>query len=350
MSEQEPNQADAEVGRALASAAHDMFCDGLRAQGFRFGEESDAGLRTHSQLRPFAELTRQEQERYFERVRDYLSRLAASGYTIGPAPSAGSDSSDPEIEIEKLAELEHERRIQVKLNDGWRYSSKSDRSQKLHRALIPWRTLSLADRFRLPAFQASALGPGELPAPKKEIVRESVRAILTLLSKAGFTTVSEASASAISASSSIDTVGPSPDTAAFGRLVFISARSLDYDHANAVYRFLIANDVAAFFSRESLPALGISDYRKQIDHALERADHMVVVTSSAEHACSPWVEAEWGFFINEKRSGRKSGNLLTLVVGGLKPADLPPSLRYYEIIPFEEFEKVLDYVRPRPDR
>jgi hypothetical protein len=73
---------------------------------------------------------------------------------------------------------------------------------------------------------------------------------------------------------------------------------------------------------------------------------MVVVASSAQHVKSPWVEAEWGLFINEKRSGRKAGNVITLAVGSLQPADLPSSLRYYEVIPFgpESFERVLRYV------
>ena len=61
---------------------------------------------------------------------------------------------------------------------------------------------------------------------------------------------------------------------------------------------------------------------------------------------SPWVEAEWGFFINEKRSGRKSGNLVTVVTEGLLPKELPPSLRYYEVLSLQpdSFEKLLRYV------
>jgi hypothetical protein len=114
--------------------------------------------------------------------------------------------------------------------------------------------------------------------------------------------------------------------------VFVSAKSADYDAAKLVYDYLVAQGLDAFFSDDSLPALGNSDYRKVIDHALEESTHMVVVTTSRENVESPWVEAEWGFFINEKRSNRKSGNLVTVVSGGLKPGDLPPSLRYYEVL------------------
>jgi hypothetical protein len=131
--------------------------------------------------------------------------------------------------------------------------------------------------------------------------------------------------------------------------VFISAKSVDYQYANQVYMYLTEHGVRAFFSHESLPELGNSDYRKEIDNKLEEVQHMVVVVSSVEHAKSPWVEAEWGFFINEKRSGRKKGNLITVTVGSMRPAELPASLRYYEVIPFntEALETVARYVSPR---
>jgi hypothetical protein len=129
--------------------------------------------------------------------------------------------------------------------------------------------------------------------------------------------------------------------------VFVSAKSGDYEYAAQVYRRLGDAGVAAFFSQESLPALGNADYRREIDRALDEADHMIVVTSSIDHVLASWVEAEWGFFINEKRSGRKRGNLVTVVVGALRPTDLPPSLRYFEVIPFDpaSLDKLLLYVR-----
>ncbi|MBN1570592.1 MAG: TIR domain-containing protein [Acidobacteria bacterium] len=130
-------------------------------------------------------------------------------------------------------------------------------------------------------------------------------------------------------------------------LVFICSRNTDYPYAEVVYQFLVSAGLPVFFSRESLPELGISDYRKQIDRALDEAEHMIVVSSSVDNALSPWVEAEWGFFINEKRSGRKTGNLITIAVGGLQPAGLPPSLRYFEVIPYDPagLDKVLRYVQ-----
>ena len=128
--------------------------------------------------------------------------------------------------------------------------------------------------------------------------------------------------------------------------VFISVKSEDFPYAQQVYDFLLGKGIDVFFCRESLKTLGRSDYRHEIDQALEETDHMVVVTSRPENVRSEWVEAEWGIFINEKRSGRKKGNLVTMTAGNMQPSDLPPSLRYYEVIPLNEsgMQLLLKYI------
>ena len=128
-------------------------------------------------------------------------------------------------------------------------------------------------------------------------------------------------------------------------LVFISAKSSDYNHAKIVYEFLCRSGMRCFFSDESLPQVGSSDYGREIDRALEEAEHLIVVTSSKENADSGWVRHEWNSFLIEKRAERKSGNLVTVTVGSLEPASLPWSLRSYEVVPIENLERVLRYVR-----
>lgn len=138
-----------------------------------------------------------------------------------------------------------------------------------------------------------------------------------------------------------ETVSPSSE------LVFISAAKEDYQYAGQLYDFMTSKDIPVFFSDRSLPKLGKSDYRHAIDEELEKAYHMAVVTSSRANVGKGWVEAEWGLFINERRSGYKKGNLVVFIVAPAQPRDLPPSLRSFEVIPLgmDGFGKALPYFR-----
>ena len=128
--------------------------------------------------------------------------------------------------------------------------------------------------------------------------------------------------------------------------VFLSHSSKDSLRAKELADALTAAGKRVFFSPDTLPALGSADYMKAIDEALEGSRHFVLYGTKRENILSSWVEAEWRLFINEKRSGRKSGNFLTAVGRDLSPAELPLSLRYYEVIPAEGnyIKRVLRYV------
>ena len=129
--------------------------------------------------------------------------------------------------------------------------------------------------------------------------------------------------------------------------VFISKKSEDYPYAKRVYDQLLGEGINTFLSEESLPEIGSAEYMKAIDDALEQADHLIVVGSKPEYLLSGWVEAEWRVFINEKRSGRKTGNIISVVTKDLTPEMLPMSLRYYEVVPLTEegLGRLLKYVK-----
>jgi len=118
--------------------------------------------------------------------------------------------------------------------------------------------------------------------------------------------------------------------------IFISHKSQDFEMSIYLYDYLENNGFKVFLSEISLPKLGSAEYMKQIDEALDTSDHMILIGSSISNILSSWVEAEWRVFINEKRSGRKTGNFITIVSNNIAPADLPISIRYYEVIPFEK--------------
>jgi TPR repeat protein len=130
--------------------------------------------------------------------------------------------------------------------------------------------------------------------------------------------------------------------------VFLSRKSEDAHLAKEIYDFLTEKGLKVFDSEHSLPEVGNADYQKAIDQALDACTHMIVVGSSAENITSAWVEAEWRSFINEKRSGYKAGNILSVVTQSLSLRSLPPSLRSYEVIVLEKvnFERIWAYVKP----
>lgn len=131
--------------------------------------------------------------------------------------------------------------------------------------------------------------------------------------------------------------------------VFISRKSSDAGYAEAIYNYLTAQGLSVFDSDHNLKETGNADYVKEIDAALTAATHMIVVGSSSENIKSSWVEAEWLFFLNRKRSGKTYGNLFTVITTDFKLEDVPPSLANYEIIPYNEknFPVIYNYVRQR---
>ena len=78
---------------------------------------------------------------------------------------------------------------------------------------------------------------------------------------------------------------------------------------------------------------------------------MVVVSSAAKNINARWVEYEWRLFLGEKLAGRKQGNLVTVLAGGLSPSELPISLRHLEAVPLvsEEVARLLRYVSMEPE-
>src|SRR4051794_17520007 len=119
--------------------------------------------------------------------------------------------------------------------------------------------------------------------------------------------------------------------------VFISKKSADYNLAHRIFDYLRTQGLSVFLSEDSLPARGNSDYQQEIDYALDDSKHLIVIDSSAESIRSPWVEAEWRMFINERRSGRKQGNLIVLITQDCTIDQLPISLRSFQVLPYDSF-------------
>lgn len=154
-----------ELLEKLAAAAHEIFCDSLRSQGYVLGVVKNKSKKMHTALMPYSELPEHEKEQNRENVRDIPHKLILAGYIMRPARSNEPPFKFPGNDLEKLSAREHERWMNYKILTGWRYSPKTDQSRKAHQLLIPWEKLS---------------------EEEKEKDRILVRAIPVILAKAGY--------------------------------------------------------------------------------------------------------------------------------------------------------------------
>lgn len=130
--------------------------------------------------------------------------------------------------------------------------------------------------------------------------------------------------------------------------VFISCKSEDYSYGKKVYDYLESKGIRAFLASQELRNLGDADYGKAIDTALDQSKHLVVVASSAKYTTedfSPYVYYEWHTFAEEKKSGRKKGNILSIVAKDEIRDELPIGLRNYQSFLFDDYSDIIRYLK-----
>jgi hypothetical protein len=152
----------------LAEAAHEVYCEGLKDRGYRWGPQTDGERKISSALVPYVDLPEDLKGQNRSNVRDIANKLARIGYVMIPARSNEPPFGFPGDDLEKLAAMEHDRWMKTKLEAGWRYGPKTDKDKKLNEALLPW---------------------DQLPENQKEKDRELVRGIPKILARAGYAIV-----------------------------------------------------------------------------------------------------------------------------------------------------------------
>lgn len=124
--------------------------------------------------------------------------------------------------------------------------------------------------------------------------------------------------------------------------VFISCKSEDYPFAIKVYQYLREHNYNVFLADTELRKKGNAEYGEIIDEALDSATHMVIVATKPEYIMSAYVKSEWRTFIEEKRSGRKMGNIVTLIEFTI--SELPISLRHFQSFNLNSFDCITDFL------
>lgn len=130
--------------------------------------------------------------------------------------------------------------------------------------------------------------------------------------------------------------------------VFISCKSEDYPFARKVYQYLREHNYNVFLADTELRKKGNAEYGEIIDEALDSATHMVIVATKPEYIMSAYVKSEWRTFIEEKRSGRKIGNIVTLIEFSI--SELPISLRHFQSFSSISLDCITDFLPIDTDR
>lgn len=124
--------------------------------------------------------------------------------------------------------------------------------------------------------------------------------------------------------------------------VFISCKSEDYEKCTPIYNWLVEKGYCPFFAPISLKISKIQGesivFGDEIDEALELSDNMIVFTSDPRYVKMGYVKDEWRTFVEEQRSGRKLGSLIT-ILDGVCIADLPIRLRSVQSFSLSDYTK-----------
>ena len=156
---------DDQLIEKLAKAAHEIFCEHLVKEGYKYGSLTSESDKTHSSLLSFNNLPEDEKEQNRGAVRDIPDKLATVGYGLRPKSGKEVPVEFSKDEIENLAEKEHARWVKQKLESGWQFGRVTDKVKKIHTDMVSWDRLSDKD---------------------KEKDRLMVRAIPKIVAKAGY--------------------------------------------------------------------------------------------------------------------------------------------------------------------
>ncbi len=154
-----------EILERLAEAAHEVFCQGKKRDGWRLGREKSEEKKTHPLLVAYDEVPDWAKEANRVNVRSIPQKLAAAGYIMIPARSNQPALEFPGADLEKLARLEHEIWLAAKLAAGFQPGKPVTAGERRNEYLVDWEAL---------------------PEAVRQIDRDLVKGIPLILAKAGY--------------------------------------------------------------------------------------------------------------------------------------------------------------------
>ncbi|MBS2963237.1 NAD-binding protein [Actinocrinis puniceicyclus] len=166
----DPALVDDDLAEGLARACHQRYLTELLDGGAIPGSTPA--------LVPWERLAEEYRTANRDQAADIGRKLAAIGCLLTPRRSGRPCFRWRDGELERLAELEHERWAAERLSHGWVWGAQRDDAAKRHPDLVPWDLLADRQRERdrravrdLPRMLADAglaivrIGPGDYPDP-----------------------------------------------------------------------------------------------------------------------------------------------------------------------------------------
>jgi hypothetical protein len=131
-------------------------------------DQAHAAAESRPALKPWAELAEGVRNANRALAGDIGWKLNRIGATVAPIIGAEERFDFSSVELEALAEHEHERWTDDRRRAGWRFGAVRDDKAKRHPSMVPW---------------------GELPEAEKHKDRAAVRNILVVLDSLGLRVV-----------------------------------------------------------------------------------------------------------------------------------------------------------------
>ena len=183
---------EGEVLEKLAEASHDVYCEGMRAQNYVYGptRSDEEGKKTHPLLVKYQDLLEYYKQSNRSSVWDIPNKLALIGYIMIPARSNEPPIDFPGDDLERLAEMEHDRYMLDAIAHGWYYEKGKKKEFPVDPTLLPWGAMTDEEAARrYPLAVTKAIGRTELASAEKEKDRKLVRDIPKILARVGYAVI-----------------------------------------------------------------------------------------------------------------------------------------------------------------
>ena len=108
------------------------------------------------------------------------------------------------------------------------------------------------------------------------------------------------------------------------------SQTRDAQIAEQIYREFCLMGISAFYSNITLLKLGESVYKRSIDHALDTAKILLLISTDPSYIESRWIKYEWESFHTDILNDIKKDAEIITYTDGISPHALPRALRSYQ--------------------